>query len=112
MKGIHLGEFEELVLLIVAILKGEAYGVKVQMDLKEQSGRSVNISAVHAALRRMEKKGFISSRWSEATAERGGRRKRLFIITAEGQAALEHVRDTRIKLWNQIPGFSSNISFA
>ena len=112
MKGVHLGEFEELVLLIVAILQGEAYGVKVQSDLKEQSGRSVNISAVHAALRRLEKKGFVNSRWSEATAERGGRRKRLFTITAEGQDALSQLRDTRIKLWSQIPGFSSNLSFA
>ncbi len=112
MKGIHLGEFEELVLLIVAILNGEAYGVKVMGDLKDQSGRSVNISAVHAALRRLEKKGFVKSDWSEATTERGGRRKRLFSITAEGKKALEQVRDTRIKLWSQIPGFSSNLSFS
>lgn len=111
MKRVYLGEFEELVLLIVAIMDGEAYGVGVLGALKEQSGRVVNISAVHSALRRLEEKGFVKSEWSEATAERGGRRKRQFVITGEGRAALEQVRDLRVKLWNQIPGFNPNISF-
>lgn len=112
MHRIHLGEFEELVLLIVAVLHGNAYGVAVMEELEEQAGRSVNISAVHAALRRLESKGFAKSEWSEATAERGGRRKRLFTITKGGRVALEHMRDTRVKLWGQIPGFSPNISFS
>ena len=112
MERIHLGEFEELVLLLVAVLDGEAYGVAVMENLKEQAGRSVNISAVHAALRRLEGKGFVKSSWSEATAERGGRRKRLFTITKAGRTALDHVRDTRNRLWGQIPGLSSNLSFS
>lgn len=112
MPRIYLGEFEELVLLIVAILEGKAYGVRVMEELETQAGRAVNISAVHAALRRLEEKGFVRSEWSEATAERGGRRKRLFSITASGQKALQHIRDTRLKLWGQIPGFSPNISFS
>lgn len=111
MKRVYLGEFEELVLLLVAIMDGEAYGVGVLNALKDQSGRVVNISAVHSALRRLEEKGFVKSGWSEATAERGGRRKRQFAITGEGRTALEHVRDLRVKLWNQIPGFNPNISF-
>ena len=106
MARLHLGEFEELVLLIVAVQQGEAYGVGVMEALDEQANRSVNISAVHAALRRLEAKGFVKSDWSEATAERGGRRKRLFSITQEGSGALGNVRDTRLNLWRQIPGFS------
>ncbi len=112
MKRIHLGEFEELVLMIVAIQDGDAYGVAVMEALEKQADRSVNISAVHAALRRLESKGFVRSHWSEATAERGGRRKRLFTITRAGRLALEQLRDTRVKLWGQIPGFSPNISFS
>lgn len=108
---IHLGEFEELILLLVAVLDGNAYGVAVMEELESQAGRSVNISAVHAALRRLEAKGFVKSDWSEATAERGGRRKRLFTITNAGREALEQSRDVYIKLWGQIPGFSSNLSF-
>lgn len=106
MKRIYLGELEELVLLFVMVMKGEAYGVAVKEALAEQVGRKVNISAIHAALRRLEEKGFVRSEWSEATAVRGGRRKRVFFVSQAGIVALEHVRDTRLKLWNQIPGFN------
>ena len=112
MYRIHLGEFEELILLVVAVLDGNAYGVGVMEELEAQAGRAVNISAVHAALRRLEEKGFVKSEWSEATAERGGRRKRLFSISKAGRLALEQSRDVYVKLWDQIPGFSPNISFS
>ena len=111
MQRINLGEFEELILLLVAILSGEAYGVLVREELEKQTGRSVNISAVHAALRRLESKGFVKSDWSVATAERGGRRKRLFTITQSGQLALNQVKEIRNRLWNQIPDLGNNLSF-
>lgn len=107
MKRVNLGEFEELVLLLVAILNGDAYGVLVMEELEQQTGRSVNISAVHAALRRLEDKKFVTSDWSQATAERGGRRKRMFTITQAGQTALNKLKETRNRLWNQIPDFGS-----
>lgn len=110
MQRSHLGEFEELILLMVAIQHGEAYGVGVMEELEHQTGRSVNISAVHAALRRLEAKGFVKSHWSEATPERGGRRKRLFTVTNAGRITLEKIRDNRLKLWGQIPGFLTNFS--
>ncbi len=112
MQRVYLGEFEELVLLIVAVLQGEAYGVLVKEELESQTGRGVNISAIHAALRRLESKGFVSSEWSEATAQRGGRRKRLFSITQNGVLALSQLRDTRNRLWDQIPDISTNLSFS
>ena len=111
MQRINLGEFEELILLLVAILSGEAYGVLVMEELEKQTGRSVNISAVHAALRRLADKGFVKSEWSEATAQRGGRRKRLFTITQSGQHALNKMKDTRNRLWDQIPKLGNNLSF-
>ncbi|MEM6319899.1 MAG: PadR family transcriptional regulator [Bacteroidota bacterium] len=111
MQRANIGEFEELILLLVAILQGEAYGVLVMDELEKQTGRSVNISAVHAALRRLADKGFVKSEWSEATAERGGRRKRLFAITQEGQRVLNKVHETRNRLWNQIPNLGGNLSF-
>ena len=112
MQRIHLGELEELILLIVAKLYGDAYGISVKQELEDQTGRAVNISAIHAALRRLEDKKFVTSAWSEATAERGGRRKRLFSITDEGKVALEHVMETRLKIWNQIPGFDTKTSLS
>ncbi|MEO9484176.1 MAG: helix-turn-helix transcriptional regulator [Ekhidna sp.] len=102
-KSYQLGELEELVLMIVGILNEEAYGVKVMDEIQDQIGRKVNISAVHTVLDRLEKKEFVSSYMGGASAERGGRRKRLFRITAEGSKAITYVHETRNELFKQIP---------
>ncbi|MGC4020736.1 MAG: helix-turn-helix transcriptional regulator [Cyclobacteriaceae bacterium] len=102
MSRIYLGELEELILLIVALLQGEAYGVSIEQELQKQASRELSISAIHAVLHRLEEKGFVKSKMGGASEERGGRRKRLFKITAYGQSALEDVRDTRNMIWNLI----------
>ena len=102
MKGTYLGEFEEVVLLTVAVLYDGAYGVAITDELDRQTGRSVSISAVHAALHRLEEKGMLKSTMGEATAERGGRRKRLFTVTALGSRALHDIRAMRDQLWSSI----------
>ncbi|MDR6805979.1 DNA-binding PadR family transcriptional regulator [Dyadobacter sp. BE34] len=102
MKRNYLGEFEELVLLTVTILHPGAYGAAISDEMQEQTGRSVSISAVHAALQRLEEKGMLSSAFGEATQERGGRRKRLFAVTTLGSQTLQSVRDMRSKLWESI----------
>lgn len=107
MKGTYLGEFEELVLLTVGALYPEAYGVGIMEDIEQETGRSVNISAIHSALRRLDEKGFVKSEMGGATNERGGRRKRIFEITAYGKKALDEVQTQRMSLYNRIP----NISF-
>ncbi len=96
---IHLGELEELILLLVALSDKEAYGVLITEELQKQTGRAISISAVHAVLHRLEDKGFVKSRMGGASAERGGRRKRLFNITASGRKAIEELRDTRNQIW-------------
>lgn len=103
MKGTYLGELEELVLLTVGILYPEAYGVAVMDEIEKQAGRSLNISAVHAVLTRLEEKGFLKSKMSDPTEERGGRRKRIFVLTAAGKRALEEANELRTQLFNQIP---------
>lgn len=108
MQRIYLGELEELILLLVAMLQEDAYGVSVMEELEEQTGRAVNISAIHACLRRLEDKGYVKSHWGSATAERGGRRKRIFTVTLGGIAALEQLKEMRVQLWNQIPSLSIN----
>lgn len=102
MRRSYLGEFEEVVLLTVAVLGEGAYGVAITDELDRQTGRSVSISAVHAALQRLEEKGMLSSRMGEATAERGGRRKRLFTVTALGSRTLQDIRAVREQLWSSI----------
>jgi PadR family transcriptional regulator PadR len=103
MKGTYLGELEELVLLTVGILHPEAYGVAVMDEIEKQANRSLNISAVHAVMTRLEEKGYLKSKMGDPTEERGGRRKRYFIITAAGKRALEEVRAMRNQLYDQIP---------
>jgi DNA-binding PadR family transcriptional regulator len=103
MKRTYLGEFEELVLLIVATLNGEAYGVNITHEIIEKTGRDSRLNQVHASLHRLEEKGMINSKMSKPTAERGGRRKRIFKITAYGRQTLSEIQAVRANLWNLIP---------
>ena len=106
MKGTYLGEFEELVLLTVGALFPEAYGVAVMDEIEKETGRVVNISAIHSAMRRLEDKGYVKSFIGGATNERGGRRKRYFELTSFGKKALDEAQSMRLKLYNRIPDIS------
>ena len=103
MKGDYLGEFEEIVLLTVAILYDGAYGVSIREEISERLGRKVSLGAMHATLVRLEDKGYLRSRLGEATGKRGGKRKRHFQVTQAGQKALETTRETRQSLWQDVP---------
>lgn len=103
MKKYPLGEFEEIVLLTVGVLYNEAYGVAIKDEIENQLTRSVSVGAMQAALKRMEKKGYLDSRLGESNPERGGRPKRYFTITALGKKALLHSREVRSSLWDRIP---------
>ncbi|UFH57781.1 PadR family transcriptional regulator [Spirosoma sp. KNUC1025] len=103
MKRTFLGEFEEVVLLVLAACSEEAYGVIIWEQLQQQTGRTITMSAVHATLYRLEEKGFLSSQLGGATAERGGRRKRFFALTALGSKALLEIQAMRQQLWQAIP---------
>lgn len=102
----NLGEFEELTLLMIALLKDDAYGLGICDEMKKQTDRSATIGAVHATLNRLEGKGFVESYLGDPTSERGGRRKRLFNLTALGKKALVQSRDTKVNIWTQIPDLS------
>jgi len=102
MRRSDLGEFEELVLLAVAVFTPEAYSVVIAEELEQQTGKTVSTGAVHAALQRLENKGLVSSQMGEATSERGGRRKRIFTVTVAGSRILHEVREVRNSLWSRI----------
>lgn len=110
MRRTYLGEFEELILLMIAVLEGDAYGVTVSQEIEQQTGRVVTFGAVHNTLIRLEEKGFVISEMGGATNERGGRRKRLFKLTALGKTALTDIQQLRNKLWNLIPDASLKLS--
>ena len=106
MKNYSLGEFEELILLVVAGSDGEAYGVMIQDNLIGHLKKSVNISAVHVSLKRLEDKGFVRSKFGGITEERGGRRKKFYAITGLGKRVLETQYELRTSLYKQIPKLS------
>jgi PadR family transcriptional regulator PadR len=99
MKGQHIGEFEELVLLAVHGLGEGAYGVAVQQRLEAETARTVSIGAVYAALDRLEAKRLVESRMVAGTAIRGGRSRRAFSATAAGLESLEEMQRVRERLW-------------
>lgn len=99
MKGTYLGEFEEIVLLTVGVLASEAYGLSVKYEVEKRSERKVNLSAIHSALYRLERKGFLRSELGEATQRRGGKRKKYFYVTSMGMKSLHEVKDLRSNLW-------------
>lgn len=109
MKGTQVGEFEELVLLIIAILGDSAYGVAIRNELESQSGRKISIGAVHAATNRLEDKGFLESKFGEVTLQRGGKRKKLYKVSSLGELSMQGSKDLRNRLWGMIP--QSSLSF-
>ena len=103
MKGTNLGELEELILLMVASLYDDAYGNAIQKSISTECNRTISISTVHAVLQRLEKKGYLQSRYGGETKARGGRRKHLFTVTKAGQEALAYSKELRNRLWDSIP---------
>lgn len=106
MKETRLGEFEEVILLLVGILGEQAYAFKLAEEFESQTKRAVSIGAVHSTLSRLDDKGFLTSEMGESTAERGGRRKRIYTITASGERVLKNSRDFKVSLWDQYPAFA------
>jgi PadR family transcriptional regulator, regulatory protein PadR len=103
MKKDFLGEFEELVLTIAAILGEDTYGNSVVNEIKERLHRAVTLSSVHITLYRLEDKGYLRSDMGSPTEERGGRRKRIFTVTNTGWTALRTMKQLRTNLWKSIP---------
>ena len=103
MKRYQLGEFEEVVILTVAILNNEAYSVAIKNEIESRLSRTVSMGALHTALVRLEDKGYLKSFDGEATEERAGRPKKYFQITALGKKAMAYSKETREELWRAIP---------
>jgi PadR family transcriptional regulator, regulatory protein PadR len=103
MKKTKLGEFEELVLLTVAALQKDAYGVEIKRELEERLKERLSVGSIQSALKRMEEKGFLTSEFGEATLKRGGKRKRIYTATSYAHKILAEMKDIRAGLWSSIP---------
>jgi len=107
----HLGNFEEVILLMTGILGAEAYAFKIAEEIEDHTGRSVSIGAVHSTLSRLENKGYLSSQFGKPSLERGGRRKRIYTVTAIGRRTLAASRELKQSLWDQYPDIAINFLF-
>lgn len=103
MKKTKLGEFEELVLLTVASLQEEAYGVEIKRELETRLKEKLSVGSIQSALKRMEEKCFLTSEFGEATQKRGGKRKRIYSATSYAHRTLAELKDIRADLWKSIP---------
>ena len=83
-----IGEFEQVVLLSLLRLGNGAWGAAIRRDIQERIERELPVSVVYVTLQRMEKKGMVKSYVGEPTAERGGRRRRHYLIDTPGEQAL------------------------
>jgi PadR family transcriptional regulator PadR len=103
MKNLQLGEFEEIVLLTVGVLSGNAYSITIKDEIESRIEREVTIGSLQITLRRLEEKGFLKSRLGESNAARRGRPKLYFEITAYGKKAIDYTKQTRDGLWKSLP---------
>ena len=104
----ELGSLEHIVLLAVMRLGEDAYGITVRREIETNTGRDLSIGAVYATLVRLESKGFVTSFAGEPTAERGGRAKRYFRVTANGKTVLRNAHEIIMKMSAGIKGLGAS----
>ena len=85
----YLGEFEQLILLALARLGEDAYGVTIRQQLMDRANRRASFGAIYSTVRRLEAKGLVRSFKGEPEAVRGGRAKKYIELTKRGRAALK-----------------------
>ncbi len=112
MKKTKLGEFEELVLLAVAALQQNAYGVEIKRELEDRLSDKLSVGSIQSALKRMEEKGFLTSEFGEATQKRGGKRKRIYTATPYAHRVLAELKEIRAGLWSAIPAFAHELKLS
>lgn len=98
-----LTRMEELILLSVWKLQDEAYGLEIRQHLSDLLEEELSVGAVYVPLKRLKKRGYLTSWDSEPTEERGGRSKRFFELTSKGVSALQQVKTVQEKSWADLP---------
>jgi PadR family transcriptional regulator PadR len=98
-----LTDYELMILLAVLRLGSDAYGVRIAREIEETARRRVVLAAVYTALDRLQQQGLVTSQMGEPTAERGGRAKRYFAVTARGLSQVKQAQRALQALWDGIP---------
>jgi PadR family transcriptional regulator PadR len=98
-----LGDFDEMVLTLVATLQDDAYGAAINIEIEKWLERKVTLSQLHVTLYKLEDNGYVKSKVGGATNERGGRSKRIYTITNTGLAVLKSMKEKRMQIWKLVP---------
>lgn len=106
--NLQLGVLEEMILIIL-LIKNETYGVDIAKEYQDQLDQSISLPAIHVVLKRLEKKGLVRSEMGEPTAERGGRRKRIYRATNKGYQAARDLQEKRSEMWKLVPKLNFNL---
>jgi PadR family transcriptional regulator len=99
-----LGELQQMTMLAVARLDGEAYGSSIRDELREVAGRRVTVPTVYVTLVRLEDQGLVDSKEAPPVGDRGGRPRRVFRLTPAGWRALERARAAMTRMWEGVVG--------
>ena len=98
-----LSRMEEILLVAVWRLQGNAYGVTIRDEILKLTGQDWTLGAVYVPLDKLTRKGLLAKETSEPTSERGGRSKCLYRLTRQGQASLKEIREVSRAIWDGIP---------
>ncbi len=96
MRGDYLGEFEQIVMLAVARLGDDAYGMRIRREIESRAGRSTSLGAVYATLDRLTDKNMVRVRHDQSA----GRARWFFTLTPAGTEALQESRRAQMRMWS------------
>jgi PadR family transcriptional regulator PadR len=102
---VELTRNEELILLSIWKLKGNAYGVSIRANFKTVTGKSLNYGSLYNTLYRMAQRGFVTTTESTPLSQQGGRRKILYTLTSQGEKALAEAQKIQKLAWGEVPDF-------
>jgi PadR family transcriptional regulator PadR len=102
-----IGEVEHLVLLAIVRVGENSYGVPIRAEIDRRAGREVAFGALYTCLDRLARKGYVQSRLSKPTPERGGKARRCYRLTPTGARALRNARGRLMRMWD---GVSSDLN--
>ncbi len=101
-----LSRIEEIILLAILRLEGNAYGVTIREQVSKVTKKNWTFGAIYVPLDKLTQKEYIRKYMSEPSANRGGRSKCLYKLTPEGKQALREMRQVNEALWEDIPGIA------
>ena len=93
-----LGEFEYVLMTVAAGLGESAYGAAIREEIEKVAGRRCSIGALYTTIERLEKKGLLKTWMGEATAQRGGRAKRMVRVTPKGMHAAKEFYEAMMRV--------------